>query len=207
MIVVRIDQGAVHVVAEDEDGLVLQNAVNGVQGFLGVDASGGVVGRGEDNGPGPGGDGRLQGLGVDLEAVVLRGQGHGHAPAELGDGFVEAEGRRGDDDLIPGVQHGGQADKQALRGPDGQDDFIGRIAEAVGPLLKFGDGLQHVGVAVAGGIVGVVPVQGGLGGLLDHVGGVLVRLADGQGTGAGGVPHQEGETADAGQLQAQHGAV
>ena len=77
----------------------------------------------------------------------------------------------------------------------------------MGPLLEPGNGLQHVGAAVAGGVVGVVPVQGGLGGLLHHVRGVLVRLADGQGAGAGGVPHQEGETADAGQLQAQHGAV
>ena len=207
VVVLRVDQAPIHIVAEDEDGPVLQDLVDRVQRLLGVDAAGGVVGRGEDDGFRPGRNGGLQGTGVDLKAVVLRGQGHGHAPAELGDGLVEAEGRGGDDHLVPGIQHGGQADEEALRGSDGQNDLIGGVLEAVGPLLKFGDGLQHVGIAVAGGIVGVVPVQGGLGGLLHHVRGVLVRLADGQGAGAGGVPHQEGEAADAGQLQAQHGAV
>ena len=36
---------------------------------------------------------------------------------------------------------------------------------------------------------------------------ILIRLADGQGTGAGGIPHKKGKTADAGQLLAQHGVI
>ena len=79
--------------------------------------------------------------------------------------------------------------------------------EAMGLSLEFGDGLQRVGIAVAGGIVGIVGVQSGLGGLLDDVGGVQIRLADGQGAGAGGIPHQIGELPDAGQLHAHNGIV
>ena len=79
--------------------------------------------------------------------------------------------------------------------------------QTVGLGFKFRDGLQHIGVSVAGRIVGIVGVQGGFCGVLYRFRRIQIRLADGQGAGAGGVPHQEGEAADAGQLQAQHGAV
>ena len=181
--------------------------MDGVQGLLGVDAAGGVVGGGQNDGLGLFIDSGLQGLRVHLEVVVLRGQVHGHAPAQPGDGGVQAEGRRGDDDLIAGIQHGGKRDMQALGGADGQDDLLGVIVQAVFPLLEFGDGLQHIGIAVAGRIVGVIGVQRGLGRLLHHVRGILVRLTDGQGTGTGGIPHQEGKPADTGQFLAEHGVI
>ena len=135
---------------------------------------------------------------------MLRGQGHGHAALELDQRLVQAEGGGGDDDLVPGVENGGEGGEQRLGGAHGQDDLIGGVVEPMGLGLELGDGLQGVGVAVAGGIVGVVIVQSGLGGLLDGVGGVQVRLADGQGAGAGGVPHQIGELPDAGQLHVHH---
>ena len=207
MIPVGVHQGAVDIVAEDKDGLVLQDVVDGVQGLLGVDAAGGVVGRGEDHRLGFGSDGPGQRLRVDLEGVVLRGQGHGHAPAQPGDGLVEAEGGGGDDDLVPGIEHRGKRQEQALRGADGEDDLLRGVVQAVDPGLKIRDGLQHVGIAVAGGIVGIVGVQGGLGGLLDGVRGIQVRLADGQGAGSGGVPHQKSKPADAGKLHIQYSAV
>ena len=96
---------------------------------------------------------------------------------------------------------------QALRGADGQDDLLGVIVQAVGLFLKFGDSLQHIRIAVAGRIVGIVGVQRGLGGLLHHVRGILVRLANGQGAGAGSIPHQKRKPADAGEFLAQNGAV
>ena len=178
--------------------------MDGVQRLLGVDAAGGVVGGGQDDGLGLVGDGGLQLLRHDLEVVVLCGQGDGHAALQLHQRLVQSEGGGGDDDLVPGVENGGEGGEQRLRGAHGQDDLTGGVAEAMGLGLEPGDGLQGVGIAVAGGIVGVVIVQSGLGGLLDDIRGVQIRLADGQGAGAGGVPHQIGELPDAGQLHVHH---
>ncbi|CAN4015246.1 Ribonuclease H1 N-terminal domain-containing protein, partial [Dysosmobacter welbionis] len=108
----------------------------------------------------------------DLEVVVLCGQGDGHTALQLDQRLIQAEGRGGDDDLVPWVQDGGEGGEQRLRGAHRQDDLTGGVVEAMGLSLEFGDGLQRVGIAVAGGIVGIVGVQSGLGGLLDDVGGV-----------------------------------
>ena len=207
VVVLTVGQSAVHIVAQDKDGLVLEDGVDGVQGLLGVDAAGGIVGGGQDDGLGPVGDGGLQFLRHDLEVVVLCGQGDRHTALQLDQRLIQAEGRGGDDDLVPWVQDGGEGGEQRLRGAHRQDDLTGGVVEAMGLSLEFGDGLQRVGIAVAGGIVGIVGVQSGLGGLLDDVGGVQIRLADGQGAGAGGIPHQIGELPDAGQLHAHNGIV
>ena len=134
--------------------------------------------------------------------VFLRGQAHWHSPQQPGNGLIQAKGRRGDDDLISGVQNRGESNKEALGGANGQNDFLRVVAQAVGSGLVIRDGLEHVRVAIAGGIVGVVSVQGGLGGLLDGVGSVLIRLSDSQGTGAGGISHQICKAADAGDFHA-----
>ena len=207
MVALGIGQGAVHIVADDEDGLVLQDLVDGVQSLFGVDAAGGVVGRGEDDGLGLVRNGGLQLLGVDLEAVVGGGEHHLHAPVQLHDGLIETEIRGGDDDLVAGVHDGGEGNIQRLRCADGGDDLIGRVVEVVLFRLELGDGLQQVGVAVAGRIVGVVGVQGGLGGFLHNLRGIQVGLTDGQCAGAGGVTHHISKAADAGDLHIHHSAV
>ena len=199
-----VGQGAVDIVAQDEDGLVPENVVDGVQRLLGVDAAGGVVGRGQDDGLGPAGDGGLQRLRQDLEVAVLRGQEDGNAALQLHQGLIQAEGGGGDDDLISRVQDGAEGGEQRLGGAHRQDDLVGGVVQSMGRGLEPGDGLQHVGVAISGRVVGVVGVQSGLGRLFDGIRGVQIRLAQGQGAGAGGVPHQIRELPDAGQLHLRH---
>ena len=202
-----VDQLAVHLVAEDEDGFVLQDLVDGIQRLPGVDPASGIVGGGEDDGLGLIRDGGGEPGGIDLKIVVLGGEVHGHAAAHLRDGLVQTEGRGGDDDLVAGIENGEQGREKSLGGTAGDDDLLGIVMQAVALRFKSGNGAAEVDFAVVVGVVGVVGVQSGLDAFLDIFRRVEIRLTDGEHHGTGGAACQRRELTDAGGLQTHHGGV
>ena len=92
------------------------------------------------------------------------------------DALVQAKGRRGDDDLVAGVEHSHECCRQGLGRAVGQDDLIGgkrqaRVAHICGQRLAQG------GAAVVGRIVRVAAAQRGghLG--ANHIGRGKIGLA------------------------------
>lgn len=75
------------------------------------------MGEVRDDGLVPVGDGGLQFIRHDLEVVVLCGQGDGHTALQLDQRLIQAEGRGGDDDLVPWVQDGGEGGEQRSVAP------------------------------------------------------------------------------------------
>jgi len=207
VVVVRIDQLSVHLVAQNENRQLPQHTAEHLQGLGGIDAARGVVGRGQHHCPGPGGEGGAEAFLRDLKAIMLGGKRHRHTPAQPDDGFVEAESRRGDHHLIARVQNAEQADEQRLRRADGHDDLVRRVAQAVPLRLKARDSLPQPGTAAVFRVVGIVAVQRLLGCVLHALRRIQVRFPDRQQHCSRRAPCQRRKAPDAGESHVHHGAV
>ena len=79
------------------------------------DGAGGVVGEGQDQQLGFGGDGGLQLLCRETEAVFGLGlDDHRHAPGHDGHGLVAHKGGLGDKHLVTGIDNGADAQINGL---------------------------------------------------------------------------------------------
>ena len=92
------------------------------------------------------------------------------------DALVQAKGRRGDDDLVAGVEHGHKRSRQGLGRTIGQDDLIGGKCQARVTHI-FGQCLAQGGTAVVGRIVRVAAVERGRHLGANHIGRGKIGLA------------------------------
>ena len=93
------------------------------------------------------------------------------------DALVQAKGRRGDNDLVAGVEHSHECCRQGLGRAVGQDDLVGRKRKARIPHVGRQRFAQS-GATVVGRIVRVAAVQrsGHLG--ANHIGRGKIGLAE-----------------------------
>ena len=175
----------IDLVGDDHDVVVLQHLGDGLQVPALHDAAGGVAGEGEHEGLGAWGDGRLQLLRGEAEAV-LRRQLHidGDAAGHLSERPVAHEGGHGDDDLVPGIHQDPDRQVDGLTAAHSDQDLVGVVvfqvkaaAEIVGDLPPQ---FQHTGI---GGILGVAPLQRVDACVPDVPGGDKIGLTDAQGDG------------------------
>ena len=130
----------IHLVAEDENAGIPEDLRQGVKVRRVENRSARVVREVQNGQAGPWGDAPLEGAPID--AVRWIGQGGVYGPAAVqGDhGDVAVVGRLDDDDLVAGVNHGGNGCKQRLRGAGGDGDLRCRvIVRLVKPSDLFGD--------------------------------------------------------------------
>ena len=202
-----VDQPAVHLVGKDKQVMLRRQPGHRLQILPGIDGSAGVVGVIENNHLGSGGDPGLDGPGVQPEALP-GGQGdlHHRGPGELHQILVGDKGRRGDNHLVALAHKGMDGIVQRLGPAGGDNNFRLRVVgRAGGPLHHSGDDGPQAGQSPVGGVVGVVLLNGPLGGGLDGAGGVEIGLAGAEGdylvplAPEGGRPVQNG--ADQGGLQ------
>ena len=175
---------------------------NRLQVLLFHNGPGGVVGVGEDQELGAGGDGRLQGLRGQAEAILRPGDnGDGDAPRQPGDGVVADKAGLRNKHLVSGVQAGPDAQVDGLASPHRHQHLpflVGEVKAAgqVGGNLPAQ--LQKPGV---GGVPGAALFQGFDARPADGVGGLEVRLPHPQGDDPLHGGGQVKEPPDAGGLQ------
>ena len=118
----------VNFVGDDEKIVLFDERDDGFELLLRHDAARGVVGIGEDDRLGAGGDRLFERFGREDEAVLrAAADGHGRAAAQLHDGRVRDVGRVGDQDLIADVAHRAEGKIDALARPHRDDDVLGGI--------------------------------------------------------------------------------
>ena len=103
--------------------------------------AGGVIREGHDHQLGPGGDGRLQGVGAQAELVLLAaGHMDRNAAGQGGDGLVAHEAGLRDDHLIPGLDQGADAHVNGFAAAHRHQDLpYGVVPQAHAPLQIAAD--------------------------------------------------------------------
>ena len=116
------------------------------------------------------------------------------------DALVQAKGRRGDNDLVAGVEHGHECCRQGLGRTVGQDDFVGRKRKARVPHIGR-QRLAQGGATVVGRIVRITAVQcgGHLG--ANHIGRGKIGLAERERNAPRMLSGERVDPADAGGLE------
>ena len=116
MAVQAVGQLGIDLVREDHHLGTAQHFRQLFKILLAHDGAGGVVGVGQDQQLGAGGDGRPQLCGCQAELILgPGGDGHGHAAGELGDRLIADKAGFRDDDLVPRLDQraDGQVDRFA----------------------------------------------------------------------------------------------
>ena len=177
LVAIHINQAVVYVVADHVDARLLCHARHGVERSRVEDATRRIVGRADDDGLGRRRHASTKCVLVNLELRRLRIQKDRLGVVGHDDALVQAKGRRGDDDLVAGVEHGHKRSRQGLGRTIGQDDLVGgkrqaRVAHICGQRLAQG------GATVVGRIMRVTTVQRGghLG--ANHIGRRKIGLAE-----------------------------
>ena len=151
-----------------------QNVRQPLQGLLGVDHAGGVVGAVHHHALGVGGEGLLKGGEVDLEVLDLRGDEHHLGSGPLDKHLVLGEVGGKNDEL---VLRAGEAVEHAAQGgcrAHGEVELIGGVVPAEAPVQGIGKPLPGGGVSLG---AGVAVDQVGL--LLQNADGRLIHLGRG----------------------------
>ena len=193
---VRVDQTVVHVVADHVDARLGGDTRHGVERGGVEDAARGVAGRADDDRLGrrrhAGAKDRL----VDLEAVGLRVEEDRMGMVGDDDALVQAERRRGDDDLVTRIEHGHEARVERLGRAVREDNLVGRIGEPrVTHVAR--DHLAHGELAVVGRIVGIVALERTDDLVLDGIGRVEIGFAERERDAAGMLGGERVDAADA----------
>ena len=180
-----IGELCVDLVGDHHDVRAPQHLGDGLQVLPAHNAAGGVVGEGQHQDLGPGGDGGAQLLGRKAEFVFRLGLHIDRsAPRHAGQRTVAHKGGHRHDDLVPGVHHTPQRQVDALASAHGDDDLAGKvIPELEAPLQVGGDLPPQLGHAGVGGIFGKALLQRVDARVPDVPGGDEIRLADPQGDG------------------------
>ena len=176
LVAVHIDEAVVYVVADHVDARLLRYARHGVERCRVKNAARGIVGRADNDGLGRRGHTGAKRFLVNLKLRGLRIQKDRLSVVGHDDALVQAKGRRGDDDLVAGVEHGHKRSRQGLGRTIGQDDLIGGKCQALVTHI-FGQCLAQGGTAVVGRIVRVAAVERGRHLGANHIGRGKIGLA------------------------------
>ena len=177
LVAIHINQAVVYVVADHVDARLLRHARHGVERRRVEDATRRIVGRADDDGLGRRRHASTKRILIDLELRGLRIQKDCFGVVGHDDALVQAKGRRGDNDLVAGVEHSHECCRQCLGRTVGQDDLIGGKRQAR-VIHIFGQCITQGGATVVGRIVRVTAVQcgGHLG--ANHIGRGKIGLAE-----------------------------
>ena len=200
LVAIHIDEAVVHVVADHVDARLLRHARHGVERRRVEDAARGVVGRADDDGLSRRRHAGTKRLLIDLELRRLRIQKDCFGVVGHDDAFVQAKGRRGDNDLVTGVEHSHECCRQGLGRAVGQDDLVGRKRKA--RVTHVGrQRLAQGGATVVGRIVRVAAIQRGghLG--ANHIGRGKIGLAKRERDASRVLDGERVDSADAGGLE------
>ena len=158
--------------------IVLQGHLGQLLQLLpGVRSPRGIAGIVENQGPGLGGDGLLQLLGGELEAVLL--QGLHNDRGGLGNidlGRIGHPVGRGNDHLVPGLKKDHGDVVEGVLGPTGDDNLLFGILQAIVPGQLISHGLAQLIGARHGSVFGKALLQGLDGSLFYVLGGIEIRL-------------------------------
>ena len=176
LVAVHIDEAVVYVVADYVDARLLRHARHGVERCRVENAARGIVGRADNDGLGRRGHAGAKRFLVNLKLRGLRIQKDRFGVVGNDDALIQAKGRRGDDDLVAGVEHGHKRSRQGLGRAVGQDDLVGRKRKARVPHVGR-QRLAQGGAAVVGRIVRVATVKRGRHLGANHVGRGKIGLA------------------------------
>ena len=125
LVAIHINQAVVYVVADHVDARLLCHVCHGVERCRVENAARGVIGRADNDGLGRRGHTGAKRILVNLKLRRLRIQKDRFGVIGYDDALVQAKGRRGDDDLVAGVEHSHKCCRQCLGRTVGQDDLIG----------------------------------------------------------------------------------
>ena len=118
----------VNFVGDDEKIVLFDEGDDGFELLLRHDAARGVVGVGEDDRLGAGGDRLFERFGREDKAVLRAApDGDGRAAAQLHDGRVRDVGGIGDQNFIADIADGAESKVDALARPHRDDDVLGGI--------------------------------------------------------------------------------
>ena len=176
LIAIHIDQAVIYVVADYVDARLLCHVCHGVERCRVEDTARGIVGRADDDGLSRRRHAGAKRVLVNLKLRGLRIQKDRFGVVGHDDALVQAKGRRGDNNLVAGVEHGHKCCRQGLGRAVGQDDLVGRKRKA--RVSHVGrQRLAQGGTAVVGRIVRVTAAQRGghLG--ANHIGRGKIGLA------------------------------
>ena len=176
LVAVHVDQAVIYVVADYVDARLVCHARHGVKRRCVEDAARRVVGRADDDGLSRRCHAGTKRLLINLELRRLRIQKDRLGMVGHDDALVQAKGRRGDNDLVAGVEHSHECCRQGLGRAVGQDDLVGRKRKA--RVAHVGrQRLAQGGATVVGRIVRITAVQcgGHLG--ANHIGRGKIGLA------------------------------
>ena len=165
-------------IGEDVDVLLGGDFGEGLEFLAGVDRSGRVARRIDDDHLRAGRHGVFEILGSDLPVVLLAGLDENRLAADDANhlGIAEPIGG-GDNDFVTLVDDGGDGIEAGLLGAIAHDDLAGFVIEAVVFKKLLGNRLAEFGNAGAGGVFGAALLERLDRGGLDVLGGVHVRLA------------------------------
>ena len=160
LVAIHIDQTVVYVVADYVDARLLCHARHGVERCCVEDAARGIVGRADNDGLSRRRRAGTKRVLVNLELRGLRVQKDRFGVVGHNDALVQAKSRRGDNDLVAGVEHSHECCRQGLGRAVGQDDLVGGKHQARIPHVGS-QCLAQGGATVVGRIVRIAAVQCG----------------------------------------------
>ena len=130
LVAIHINQAVIYVVADHVDACLLCHACHGVERCRVEDATRRIVGRADDDGLGRRRHASTKRILVNLKLRRLRIQKDCFGVVGHDDAFVQAKGRRGNNDLVAGVEHSHECCRQRLGRTVRQDDLIGGKRQA-----------------------------------------------------------------------------
>ena len=167
---VVIDQAVIDLVGDDVDVLLHADLGQSLQLLPAVHGAGGVAGVVQDHALGLGGNGGGELLGGDLEFVSLGGMDDDRNAAHHADQLGIADPvRRGQDDLVPGIDKGAEGHIDTGLGAVGDGDLLEVVIQTAVCLQTGADGFAQLHSAAGGSIAGIVVVDGRVTGGLDVV--------------------------------------
>ena len=116
------------------------------------------------------------------------------------DALVQAKGRRGNNDLVAGVEHGHKRSRQGLGRAVGQDDLVGGKRQARVPHVGR-QRLAQGGATVVGRIMRVTAVQRSSHLSANHIGRGKIGLAERERNASRMLRGERVDSADAGGLE------
>ena len=176
----------VDLIGHDIDVMFQDDLRDGLQILPLHDGPGGVVGEGQHQDLGPVGDVLLQLRGGEPELVLLlQVDDHGLCSGHHGAGLVGHEAGLRDQHLVPGIDHGPEADVDGFGSAHGDQDLLHGmlIADSLLSVQIFRNLLPQLLQACVGGIEGLPLLQGVDALVPDVPGSVEVGLAYPQGNG------------------------
>gem|GEM_PF-4463142 len=176
MLPALVNQPVVDLVADHED-LIPGQGGDVLHDLRFQEVAGWIGGGVDDDGAGPRAQPFLYLPRAVLEAVLLEDRDLHRPPVhELHDVRIAGVAGVGEDDLVPGVQEGGEEEEHGRGAPAGDDDAVRVHLHVVLAVVVGGDGLPQLPHPLAVGVAGLSLQHGPVGSLLYAAWGVEVRF-------------------------------